>query len=31
MIAIGDTEAMSVDAPVPDGAEVWVLPALAGG
>lgn len=31
MIAIGDTEAMSVDAPVPEGAEVWVLPALAGG
>ena len=31
MIAIGDTEAMHVDAPVPDGAEVCVLPALAGG
>lgn len=31
MIAIGDTEAKAVDAPVPDGAEVWILPALAGG
>ncbi len=31
MIAIGDTEAKSVDVPVPDGAEVWILPSIAGG
>jgi molybdopterin converting factor small subunit len=31
MIAIGDSEAKTVDTPVPEGAEVWVLPALAGG
>lgn len=31
MIAIGDTEAKFVDVPVPEGAEVWILPSLAGG
>ena len=31
MIAIGDTEAKVVDVPVPEGADVWVLPSLAGG
>lgn len=31
MVAIGDSEAMNIDAPVPEGAEVWILPALAGG
>lgn len=31
MIAINDTEAMSIDQPVPEGADVFVLPALAGG
>lgn len=31
MIAIGDTEAKIVDVPVPDGAEVWILPSIAGG
>ena len=31
MIAIGDTEAKFVDVPVPDGADVWILPSIAGG
>lgn len=31
MIAIGDTEALNVDTPVPEGAEVWILPSIAGG
>ena len=31
MIAIGDTEALSIDTAVPEGAEVWILPSLAGG
>jgi len=31
MIAIGENEAKEIDAPVPEGAHVWVLPALAGG
>lgn len=31
MIAIGDTEAKVLDVPVPDDAQVWVLPSLAGG
>ncbi len=31
MIAIGDTEAKELDTPVPEGAEVWVLPSIAGG
>ena len=31
MVAIGDTEALNVDTPVPDGSEVWVLPSIAGG
>ncbi len=31
MIAIGDTEAKVVDVPVPEEADVWVLPSLAGG
>ncbi|MEO8541089.1 MAG: MoaD/ThiS family protein [bacterium] len=31
MVAIGDTEAKDVDVPVPDGAEIWILPSIAGG
>jgi molybdopterin converting factor small subunit len=31
MVAIGDTEAKDLDAPVPEGAEVWILPSIAGG
>jgi sulfur-carrier protein len=31
MIAIGDTEALNVDTPVPEGADVFVLPSIAGG
>jgi molybdopterin converting factor small subunit len=31
MIAIGDTEALNVDTAVPEGADVWILPSLAGG
>jgi molybdopterin converting factor small subunit len=31
MIAIGENEAKEIDTPVPAGAQVWVLPALAGG
>ena len=31
MVAVGDTEAKEVDAPVAADAEVWVLPSLAGG
>ena len=31
MIAIGDTEAKFVDVPVPEGADVWILPSIAGG
>lgn len=31
MIAIANEEVRSADAPVPDGAEVHILPAIAGG
>ena len=31
MIAIGDTEALNVDTAVPEGADVFVLPSIAGG
>lgn len=31
MIAVGDTEAKVIDAPVAADAQVWILPALAGG
>lgn len=30
-VAIGDEEAFGLDAPVPDGAEVHIVPAIAGG
>lgn len=31
MVAIDDTEALSVDAAVPEGSEVFILPSIAGG
>lgn len=30
-VAINDSEAFGLDAPVPDGAEFHILPAIAGG